>query len=245
MHAPKKYTDRFEHLPWDRKIMAAMLSAVDDGVGEIMAELERQGILDNTCIFFQSDNGPSRESRNWMDGSEDPYYGGSAGKLKGHKYSLFEGGIRVPGILSWPERIPGGQVRDEPGIAMDIFPTFIKAAGGDLSGYELDGIDLLPELSSRDPLPERELYWEMEGQTAVRRGKWKLVLNGQLVEGAPPEDAVHLANVEEDMGEQINLQDLFPKIAADLGAAARGWRAGIEDRWENDWKPKLVEEGKS
>lgn len=244
MHAPKKYTDRFEHLPWDRKIMAAMLSAVDDGVGDIRAELERQGILDNTCIFFQSDNGPSRESRNWMDGSEDPYYGGSAGKLKGHKYSLFEGGIRVPGILSWPERIPGDQVRNEPGIAMDIFPTFIKAAGGDISGYELDGIDILPELSSRDPLPERELYWEMEGQTAVRRGKWKLVLNGQLVEGAPPEDAVHLANVEEDMGEQINLRDLFPKITADLGAAARGWRAGIEDRWENEWKPKLVEEGK-
>src|SRR5699024_6286348 len=113
------------HLPWDRQVMAAMISAVDDGVGEIVDELKRQGIYENTCIFYQSDNGPSRESRNWMDGREDPYYGGLPGGLKGHKYSLFEGGIRVPGIFSYPAKIPGHQVISQPCGAMDIFPTML------------------------------------------------------------------------------------------------------------------------
>lgn len=83
MHAPRKYLDRFPHLPADRRIMAAMLSAVDDGVGEITAELRRLGIQEDTVVFFQSDNGPSRESRNWMDGCGVPYYGGTARRPQG------------------------------------------------------------------------------------------------------------------------------------------------------------------
>ncbi len=102
MHAPQQYMDRFADLPWDRQVMAAMISAVDDSVGDIMAELERLGVAQNTFSFFMADNGPSRESRNWLDGTLDPYYGGTAGKLKGHKFSLYEGGIRVPGIMHWP-----------------------------------------------------------------------------------------------------------------------------------------------
>ncbi len=94
------------------------------------AELECQHILENTCIFFQSDNGPSREVRNWLHGRPDLYYGGSAGKLKGHKFSLFEGGIRVPGIVSCSGRIPAGRVVTEMAAAMDVFPTFLKMAGG-------------------------------------------------------------------------------------------------------------------
>ncbi|RKY58262.1 MAG: sulfatase, partial [Candidatus Latescibacterota bacterium] len=196
MHAPQKYIDRFPDLPWERQIMAAMLSAVDDSVGAIMDELERQGILENTCIFFTSDNGPSRETRNWLDGTRDPYYGGSTGKLKGHKFSLYEGGIRVPAIMSWPEKIPPGQIIREMGAAMDIFPTYLKAAGGDPSEYELDGLDIMPMVAEGAPTPHKEIFWEQGGQTAVRRGKWKLVLNGQLVEGAPPEDEVHLSDLE-------------------------------------------------
>ena len=237
MHAPQEYLDRFPDLPWDRRIMAAMLSAVDDGVGAVTQELARQGILDNTCIFYQSDNGPSRETRNWMDGCPDPYYGGTTGKLKGHKFSLYDGGIRVPGILSWPGTVPGGQVLDTPAAAMDIFPTLLNAAGGDPSEYELDGVDILPHLAEGRPLPERDLFWEMEGQTAVRRGNWKLVLNGRLVEGAPPEDAVHLADLEADMAERTNLRDQHPGIVADLQHAAESWRAGIDKRWKEEWQP--------
>lgn len=239
MHAPQQYLDRFPGLPWDRQIMAAMLSAVDDGVGEIRSELERQGILENTVIYFQSDNGPSRETRNWLDGTQDPYYGGTAGKLKGHKFSLYEGGIRVPGLLSWPGVIPAGQVINEMGAAMDIFPTLLKAAGRDPTTYELDGLDLLPMVTANAPTPHQDLFWEQGQQTAVRRGQWKLVLNGQLVEGAPPDDAVHLANLDEDMGERHNLVHAQPALVADLTAAAERWRTGIEERWIQEWQPHL------
>jgi arylsulfatase A-like enzyme len=231
MHAPEKYVDRFKHLPWDRRIMAAMLSAVDDGVGEIMAELERQDILENTCIFFQSDNGPSRESRNWMDGSKDPYYGGTAGKLKGHKFSLYEGGIRVPGIISWPKVIPAGQVIDEAAAAMDIFPTFLKAAGASPDKYNVDGLDIMPMVTCGAPSLHKDIFWELGNQTALRRGKWKLVLNGQLEEGAPVEDDVHLSDLEMDMGEKINLKDQYPDLVEEMTRAALDWRRGIEERF--------------
>lgn len=239
MHAPKKYVDRFPHLAADRRIMAAMLSAVDDGVGAIMDELERQGILERTCIFFQSDNGPSRETRNWLDGREDPYYGGTTGKLKGHKFSLYEGGIRVPAIMSWPEGIPAGQVISQPAAAMDIFPTFLKLAGGDPDRFELDGRDILPMVTEGAPSPHEYIFWEMERQTAVRSGPWKLVLNGQLVEGAPPTDDVHLSNLETDMGERVNLKDEYPQLTERLRARAEAWRAGIERRWREEWLPRM------
>jgi arylsulfatase A-like enzyme len=212
--------------------MAAMLSAVDDGVGAILAEVERLGLAEDTCSFFMADNGPSRETRNWLDGTLDPYYGGTAGKLKGHKFSLYDGGMREPGIMHWPGRIPGGKVLSEPCAAMDIFPTFLTAAGGDVSKYEVDGMDILPYVADGEALPERTIFWEMGKQTAVRRGKWKLVLDGQLVEGAPPEDEVHLSNLVEDMGERVNLKDEDPELTAELKTMAETWRAGIEGRWE-------------
>lgn len=232
MHAPHKYVDRFPHLSGDRRIMAAMISAVDDGVGQITDELKRLGIWEDTMIFFQSDNGPSRESRNWMDGRSDPYYGGLPGSLKGHKFSLFEGGIRVPGIFCWPGHIPAGQVIDEPCAAMDIFPTVLKLAGGDPSAYQLDGADIFPVLTEGACSPHEELYWEMEGQTAVRQGKYKLVLNGCLVESEPPQDGVFLADLEKDPGETENLAGQMPELAAALQEKAVRWRAGIEDTWE-------------
>ena len=238
MHAPAKYVERFPNLSWDRQIMAAMLSAVDDSVGEILNELERQGILDNTFAYFQSDNGPSREIRNWLDGTPDPYYGGSAGKLKGHKFSLYEGGIRSPGIMSWPDKVTAGQVVDQPGAAMDVFPTFLSAAGGAPNGYQLDGKNVMPMLTEGRPSPHDAIFWEMSQQTAVRRGKWKLVLNGQLVEGAPTEDDVHLADLETDMGETDNRKDQHPELTAELTQLAQTWRQGIEDRWRNEWQPK-------
>ena len=235
MHAPRKYVDRFPELPWDRQIMAAMLSAMDDGVGEILAELERLGLAENTCSVFMADNGPSRESRNWLDGTLDPYYGGTTGRLKGHKFSLYEGGIRVPGIVHWPARIPPGQVLDAPCAGMDVFPTMLAAAGGDAGRYELDGIDLLGYLTDGKPPAQRDIYWEMNDQLAARRGPWKLVLNGQLVEGAPPEDQVHLSNLEEDMSERVNCKDQRGELAAELRQGAVSWLAGIEDRWEKQF----------
>ncbi len=237
MHAPNKYRERFADLPWDRQIMAAMLSAVDDSVGAIMEEVRRQGMLDTTCVFFSSDNGPSRESRNWLDGCQDPYYGGTAGKLKGHKFSLYEGGIRMPALMSWPARIPAGQICSEMGAAMDIFPTFLAAAGGDVSDYQCDGCDILPMVVDGTPTPHENLFWEMLEQTAVRQGNWKLVLNGQLVEHEVPENEVHLADLSEDMGETNNLADTHPDIVTELRERAMEWRNAIEAAWQDYWLP--------
>ncbi len=239
MHAPEKYMERFAHLPWDRQVMAAMISAVDDGVGAIHAELERLGLADNTLSVFTSDNGPSRESRNWLDGTLDPYYGGTAGHFRGHKFSLFEGGIREPGIMHWPAGIPAGQIVDHPCASMDVFPTLLALAGGNPADYELDGTSLLPLVTQAAPLPERDILWELGDQTAIRRGPWKLVLNPRQVEHEGPVAPVWLSNLDNDPGERTNLVDAQPALAADLRQAAETWRHGIDRRWEEEWQPAI------
>ena len=231
MHAPEKYMKRFSNLPWDRQIMAAMISAVDDGVGEIRNELIRQGIADNTIIYFQSDNGPSRESRNWLDGRPDLYYGGTSGIFKGHKFSLFEGGIRIPAILYWPKRI-SQRVVETPHIAADLFPTILEACGGNAEEYELDGISLMPLIEASGVALHDYLFWEMEGQTAVRRGKYKLVINGRLEEFAQVQDEYFLSDLEKDPGEKNNLAAELPEICEELKNAALLWREQIEKTWE-------------
>lgn len=232
MHAPEKYLKRFGHLPWDRQIMAAMISAVDDGVGEIRAELERQGLLENTIIYFQSDNGPSRESRNRLDGTEEPYYGGTAGMFTGHKFSLFEGGIRIPAVFSWKGKTESGRVIDSHHIATDIFPTVLEACGGFVDEYELDGESILPMLLGGEEKTHEYLFWELEEQTAVRYGKYKLVLNGRLEEKEGIRAEVFLSDLENDPQEKINLADSMPELCEKLKKAALDWRQGIEDNWE-------------
>ena len=232
MHAPAEYMDRFKHLPPARRIMAAMISAIDDGVGAVRAELVRQGMSENTIIAFTSDNGPSRETRNWLDGTTEPYYGGTAGPFKGHKFSLYEGGTRVPGILTWPRRIPAGQVLDSPVASFDLFPTLLRAAGGDPSQYDIDAIDIMPHVADGEPLPERDLCWEMGDQRAIRRGHWKLVLDGRLVEGAPPEDSVHLADLSNDIGETRNLKYEKPELTEELRQTVETWHAEVQQQFQ-------------
>ena len=242
MHAPNRYKERFPDLPWDRQIMAAMLSAMDDQIGGVMDELERQGVRENTLVVFLSDNGPSRQSRNWLDGSLDWYYGGSSGALTGHKFSLFEGGIRVPAIMSWPARIPAGQVLDGLTLGIDVFPTVLRAAGADPSGYELDGADVTGMVTegAASPHADEDVFWEMGVQTAVRHGPWKLVLNGLLIDDLPQRDPVHLSDLSADLGERHNLAAEHPALVADLRASADRWRAGIEQRWEQEHAARMV-----
>ncbi len=214
MHAPAEYLDRFPDLPADRRIMAAMVSCMDDGIGRLLDELDRQSLTDDTCVFFMSDNGPSRESRNWLDGREDAYYGGSASILRGHKYSLYEGGIRVPAMISFPGRLPAGQVVDAPLAAMDIFPTLLRLAGGDPAAYEPDGADIWPVLAGGTPPPDRPIRWQYAGNSAIRRGDWKLVR----------EDGTEtLHNLARDVSERHDLRAEEPAIAAGLGQDLQEW----------------------
>jgi arylsulfatase A-like enzyme len=225
MHAPQEYLDRYPDLPWDRQIMAAMVSAVDDEVGRIVAKLEEHGLTDDTVIFFSSDNGPSTETRNWLDGTEDKYYGGSAGIFRGHKGSLLDGGIREPGILCWPGGIEGGQVWDEVCATMDVLPTFLDIAGIDPGdGPALDGTSILDVARGQNTSPPHpELMWEYAGQLAIRRGPWKLVLHGKLDFGSGGVDDVHLSNLDDDPGERTNLAECHPEMVADMRSAVEAW----------------------
>ncbi|MDF2714597.1 MAG: sulfatase [Paenibacillus sp.] len=231
MHAPDKYMKRYSHLPRDRQLMAAMISAVDDGVGNIVAALKRTGKYENTIIFFSSDNGPSSESRNFLDGTEDVYYGGSAGIFRGHKASLFEGGIREPAILVYSGGIPAGQICEEAGMMADIMPTVLEFAGVEgTSPGEIDGISVVPMVTAGASTPHRQIFWEYGSQLAVREGKWKLVLGGKLDFNRSQPDDVHLSDLEADPGERINLKDEFPDISNRLERDVRNWYARLEQQ---------------
>lgn len=202
LHAPADYVARHAHLPEDRRMIAAMMSAVDDGVGRIVETLERLGRRDDTIVFFSSDNGPSAEERNWLNGDEIAFAGGSAGGLRGHKGSLFEGGIRVPTVWSWPGTIPAGTRPDTPGQMADVAPTVLAAAG--IPCDDVDGSSLLPVLSG-DPGDPRLLFWEYDGQTAVSDGDWKLVRHPRERLGARETEPVGLYRLATDPAETTNL----------------------------------------
>jgi arylsulfatase A-like enzyme len=114
---------------------------------------------------------------------------------------------------------------------MDMLPTVLEAVGGaPMPG--VDGISLLPLLVEGKPLPERDIYWEMDGQTAVRRGDMKLVLNGRLVEGEGPREAVYLSDLASDPGERNNLADEMPDLTEGMKKAALSWREALERNWD-------------
>lgn len=167
-----------------------------------------------------------------MDGCGDPYYGGQTGGFKGHKFSLFEGGIRVPALISYPAGIKRNQIIDEPVAAMDLFPTLLNLAGGNAADYTLDGSDLTTLLTTGADHVHDRIFWEMEGQTAVREGNYKLVLNGQLVESEAPQDEVFLSDLASDPGETNNIAGQYPEITERLKNAAVSWRENLERNWD-------------
>lgn len=237
MHAPEEYVRQFDHLPEDRRMMAAMIKAMDDGVALVMGTLERLGLRDNTIVFMSSDNGPSVEERNWLNGEEVSYTGGSAGGLRGHKGSLFEGGIRVPGIISWPAGLPAGVELDSPGVMMDLLPTVLEAVDGrPAEDASVDGRSLLemmqqaggatPSNGSAANSPggdERTVYWEYEGQFAARSGRWKLVLNGREMMVSPVVVVRGLFDLVADPTESTDLSSRHPDVVATMAAGLREW----------------------
>lgn len=225
MHAPKKWVDAFAGLPAERRILAAMIAAMDAGVGRIVDALTRLGLRDDTIVVFSSDNGPSAEESNWLGGEEIAYAGGSTGGLRGHKGSLFEGGIRVPMLLSWPAVITPGRIVNTPGIMIDLAPTLLAAATpGATPQGPLAGINLLPSLSGEQQAPvDRTLYWAYGTQMAARRGDWKLVwkpierLGGQVVTDW------QISHLGKDPAEQCNMAEAEPAIVNALSADLMAW----------------------
>jgi arylsulfatase A-like enzyme len=230
-HAPKEYVERFSHLAPDRRLMAAMLCAVDEGVGALAATLFSLGLTSDTLVYFQSVCGPSREARNRLDGRDEAWHGGACGGLAGHRDSLFEGGIRVPALISRPGRIPAGRRISEPCVAMDLYPTVLRAAGCDAGAWETDGIDLTPLIETGTGLPRGDLFWESGEQTAIRRGNYKLIINVRPDRDEPLPARFFLSDLSRDPGERKNLADEMPDLTSDMLNAALDWRKELVRSW--------------
>ncbi|MBI5283138.1 MAG: sulfatase-like hydrolase/transferase [Candidatus Solibacter usitatus] len=236
MHAPPEKMRQFAGLPLERQVRAAMISSLDDAVGRIVQTLKRRGELDNTLIFFSSDNGATREPRGGLN--QKPPEAGFNRPWRGYKFSLFDGGMHVPAILHWPGRVPAGKVNSGLAAHMDVLPTACAAAGIAAPGDRiLDGRDVLP-MAGGGASPHQELFWESGKQGGVRAGNWKLVLNGSDFDYsgargyvAPAgEDAVFLSDLENDPGERRNLSGWLPERAAGMKQAWEQWRAAVAQR---------------
>ena len=224
LETTKEYLDRFpENMPARRRAGLAMIAAVDAGVGRMLDLLEEKGLRKNTLFIFLSDNGAplgAHEGSAMTDilpvDKPGPAWDGSRNDpLNGEKGMLAEGGIRVPFILSWPERVAEGLVWRQPVSALDIAST-INAAAKLPPDTGLDGIDLLSVLAAgEDRAPERDLFWRFWNQAAVRSGDWKLLKAGA--------DYAMLFDLAADRGELRNVIAEHPDIAAKLEAKLSAW----------------------
>ena len=190
-----------------RAAYAAMVSRFDRYVGEIRAQVQVQGLANNTLILFSSDNGPHRE------GGNDPAYFNSSGSLRGIKRDLYEGGIREPFVAEWPNHIRPGAVSDRPFAFWDLFPTFEQLAGIPVTSH-IDGYSILPVLEGH-PEGARQhdyFYWEFHengGRQAVRWGKWKGVrLNVNTI--ADP--SIEVYDLEKDPHETTDVSAQHPDV---------------------------------
>jgi arylsulfatase A-like enzyme len=191
---------------------AAMVTRLDVYVGQIVDKLKELGVYDNTILIFSSDNGPH------LEGGADPDFFDSNGPWRGYKRDVYEGGIRVPMIVSWEGHVKPGTETDFMCTFWDLMPTFRELVGSKADAGGLDGISILPLLEGRKGQKEHDsLYFEFQergGSQAVRKGDWKLVhLNICL-----DTPVYELYNLADDPGETNDLAAAHPDIVADLRA---------------------------
>ncbi|MEM9369147.1 MAG: sulfatase-like hydrolase/transferase, partial [Planctomycetota bacterium] len=214
---------------------AAFVSETDELLGRMLDQLEARGVRENTIVVFQSDHGHSVEERTF-------HGGGSAGPYRGHKGSLFEGGLRVPSIVSWPQVLPQGETREQFVTGLDWYPTLAALTQTQIAPeHHLDGQSIVPVIESNDaPSPHQEMYWRLGGNPktakwAVRQGDWKLL--GKATENVRPADALpltsedkklFLVNLETDIGERHNLARQQPERVKSMLRLRDKYEADIE-----------------
>ena len=184
---------------------AAMITELDDNVGELLARLKELGLEKNTIVIFASDNGPH------LEGGADPDYFDSNGKLRGYKRDLYEGGIRTPMLVRWPGKVRAGSVNDNISAFWDILPTFAEITGAE-NPAGIDGISILPQLLGLKQKAHEYLYWEFHeqgGRIAVRMGNWKAV---KLNVDATPAGETELYDLSKDIAETNNIAQSNPEI---------------------------------
>ena len=215
--APSVAPDHARHvMPGDsigstRADYVAMVERVDRGVGELLGTLERLGLAGNTIVIFTNDNGGE-----WLSNN---------GPLFNRKWTVWEGGIRVPAIFRWPGRIPAGKVSGQVGITMDLTASILAATGSSVpADAHLEGMDLFPILQGRAPEVERTLFWRTRVgnrvQKAVRFGAWKLVIDGTHT---------FIFNLRSDMGERNDLANRRQDIAQKLRPLLAAWERDVDE----------------
>lgn len=208
-------------------IARAMTFALDQGVGKVVETLERLGLRENTIIFYLSDNGAVDYSDKW--------------EFRGKKCSYYEGGIRVPFIVSYPPEIAKGTVYDQPVMSIDIAPTIMALAG--ISQDDMHGVDLMPYLTGKNKdVPHDVLYWSTEKESdtqveknsfAIRQGKWKLVSDPAI------EKDCNLYDIETDPQEMIGLKEKYPEKYKELYAMYLEWINQMPDELANGENARL------
>lgn len=221
VHAPLEatsdYEKRFPHITDpDRRTYAGMTAAMDDAVGDVLAALRKHKLEDNTLIFFYSDNGgPTAQTTS------------SNAPLHGYKGWVYEGGVRVPFMVQWKDKLPAGKVYREMVMGFDVHATAITAAGAAMpTDKPLDGVDLVPFLTGKKTgQPHESLFWRTgDRKHAARVGDWKLVMD---------KGVTHLFNLANDISESRDLAQANPEKLREL--------QGIYDAWDAEMmSPKWV-----
>lgn len=213
--APQDYLDQYADIADpSRQAYAASATAMDDQIGRVVAALDAKGMLDDTLIVFQSDNGGVRDaafagaitdmSKVVLPADNGPYRAG--------KGTVYEGGTRVVALANWPGHIAEGSVVDGMIHTVDMFPTLVGLAGGDLGKSKpLDGLDVWETISTGAPSPRTEVVYNIEPQRAgIREGDWKLVWHTMLPQ------SVELFDIAKDPSETQNLAAEHPETVAGL-----------------------------
>lgn len=219
MQAPAKYVERFPGVTdTKRQTMLAMLAAMDDAVGQVLAKLREHDIEQRTIVIFHSDNGGPTQGNGSRN---DP--------LRGRKGDVYEGGVRIPFMAQWKQIVPAGSVCEKPVASIDVFPTILAAAGIETpAGLKLDGMNLLALLdeNSQAATAKRTLFWRFGPQWAIRDGDLKLLHT--------PEGGIQLFDLSRDIGESRNLATEQPETVQRLQSRYDEWNAQNEaPRWRD------------
>ncbi len=220
-----------------RRTYAAMMSAMDDNIGKVLAKLRETGLDKNTLVFFMSDNGGPALRGTTINGSNNA-------PLRGSKRTTLEGGVRVPFFVSWPGQLPIGKTYEQPVIQLDVLPTALAAAGVQIAPeWKIEGVNLVPFFNEENSTtPHDALYWQFGEQMAIRQGDWKLVRYDPKVDGeqeaATPARLYNLAN---DIGEQHDLSAKHPDKVAALQAAWDKWNgSNVAPLWSGQQQKRAA-----
>ncbi len=225
-----KWREKYKDLPSPRDKYAAFISTTDESIGQLLKKLDELELRENTIVIFHSDHGHSTEERTFGGG-------GSAGPYRGAKFSLFEGGIRVPAIISWPKSLPVGQSRSQMCVACDWLPTIAALCDVPLPERKIDGKNIADVIHSADAKsPHNVFHWQSGGSRngprwAVRQGDWKLLGNPQDTSGKAPlgsSDQLFLVNLGEDVSEMKNIAADHPDVVKRLKQLHDAWAKEVQ-----------------